>query len=237
MKVVQMIILMMIMIGTSTFASSMIYNYKIDNTKEVDVGQFIEDFSVISLTDMEIEEINKKKAEEELEIHKENEEEVEKERIKLLVSRGTRRAVNRKNTNMKTYMDFKKITSKSSLQYKLQQLPEVYTDEEGFRKIGDKFIVAIGTYFNCGVGSNIIVELDSGRVFEAVVGDIKANRDTDNENLSHRTDGSVLEFLVDTKKLDSLSRKMGNVSYAKIANLEGNVTSIVATEEPNIIIK
>ena len=98
-------------------------------------------------------------------------------------------------------------------------------------------MIAVGTYFNCGVGSSVIVELDSGRVFEAVVSDIKANIHTDNENLQHKNDGSVIEFLIDIKKLEKMSRKMGDVSYAKIADLKGNVTSIVITEEPNIIIK
>lgn len=87
MKVVQFIIMMIIIVGMSDFAHSMIYNYKISDTEEVDVGKFIEEFSVINLTDMEIEEINRKKAEEELEIHKEN----ERERIKSLVSRGSNR--------------------------------------------------------------------------------------------------------------------------------------------------
>ena len=61
---------------------------------------------------------------------------------------------------MKTYMDYRTITDKSSKQYKLQQDNNVYTDDEGFRKIEDKFIVAVGTYYGT-VGTELLIELSS----------------------------------------------------------------------------
>ena len=47
------------------------------------------------------------------------------------------------HSGKKTYMSYKTITDKTSRQYELQTI--AYTDEYGFRKIGDRYLVAIGT--------------------------------------------------------------------------------------------
>lgn len=142
-------------------------------------------------------------------------------------NRGTFRIVPKTNTSMKSYMSYKTITDKISEQYKLQHYKNVYTDSEGFRRIGDNFIVAIGTYFGCNVGQEVEVELDNGSKFSAIVGDIKANKHTDKENLQHSVDGSVVEFLVDSNKIEDKVRKMGDCSYSSTHSfLQGNVISI-----------
>lgn len=149
-----------------------------------------------------------------------------KETSRAIVSRGgTRKSVPNGNTSMKTYMDYRTITDKSSKQYKLQQDNNVYTDGEGFRKIEDKFIVAVGTYYGT-VGTELLIELSSGTVFEAIIGDLKADKHTDKTNRQHKIDGSVVEFIVDTKKLHPMVRKMGDCSYSKLHNFKGNVVNI-----------
>ena len=149
-----------------------------------------------------------------------------KETSRAIVSRGgTRKSVPNGNTSMKTYMDYRTITDKSSKQYKLQQDNNVYTDDEGFRKIEDKFIVAVGTYYGT-VGTELLIELSSGTVFEAIIGDLKADKHTDKTNRQHKIDGSVVEFIVDTKKLHPMVRKMGDCSYSKLHNFKGNVVNI-----------
>lgn len=129
----------------------------------------------------------------------------------------------RDNSN-KTYMDYRAITSKSSPQYKLQQDPNVYTDELGLRRLGDSYIVALGTYYGV-VGDQLLVTMENGQNFTVIIGDLKANKHTCSENKQHLKDGSVLEFIVDTKQLHSLAKKMGNISYAdeKFKGQIGNI--------------
>ncbi len=138
---------------------------------------------------------------------------------------GIVKSVPKNNTSMKSYMDYRAITNKSSAQYKLQQKNSVYTDNEGFRRIGNNYMVAIGTYFESNVGQEVEIELSSGTKFNAIVSDIKSDKHTDSMHLSH-PDGSVVEFLVDQKNLLPIIRKMGDCSYSEVINLSGDVVSI-----------
>lgn len=60
-------------------------------------------------------------------------------------------------SSFKSYMDFRCITNRSSLQYKMQQ--QAYTDENGLRKIGEYYCVAMGTYYG-NLGDKLYVETD-----------------------------------------------------------------------------
>ena len=110
----------------------------------------------------------------------------------------------------KTYMSFKAITDSTSKQYVLQQ--KASTDEFGFRKIGNRYLVAIGTAFNTSVGQYFDAELENGTIIECIVGDIKADKDTDKSNV-FTPQGCCLEFIVNTKTLEPLVKKMGDCSY------------------------
>lgn len=169
------------------------------------------------------------------ELKKEKYEVQDKNRVLSSSSRGgIVRDIPNGDTSKKTYMDFKKITSKSSDQYKIQQLDNVYTDDEGFRRIDDKFIVAVGSFYG-KVGQELRIELSTGRVFNAIIGDQKADRHTDSNNQRHKSDGSVLEFLVSTDSLDTLSKKMGDISHAERADLKGDIANIELIEGSNIL--
>ena len=123
--------------------------------------------------------------------------------------------------SFKTYMDYKKITNKSSRQWHLQQL--AYTDSAGFRKFNDSYLVAVGTYYADEVGKEFRVTLDSGIVFHAMVGDIKQDIHTDANNQYVTINGNIMEFIVDVDKLDDLTKKLGNVSNL---GLEGSIIKI-----------
>ena len=123
--------------------------------------------------------------------------------------------------SFKTYMDYKKITNKSSRQWHLQQL--AYTDSAGFRKFNDSYLVAVGTYYADKVGKEFRVTLDSGIVFHAMVGDIKQDIHTDANNQYVTANGNILEFIVDIDKLDKLTKKLGNASNS---GLEGSIIKI-----------
>lgn len=121
----------------------------------------------------------------------------------------------------KSYMDYRAITNKSSDQYQLQQ--QAVTDADGIRTVHDRYLVAIGNYYGCDVGQYIDVHLADDTVLYCMVGDIKRNIDT-NENNSIGNDGSAVEFIVDTKSLPSKVRQQGDCS--EIEDLHDQVDQI-----------
>lgn len=110
----------------------------------------------------------------------------------------------------KCYEDYKCITDTSSPQWRLQQ--EAYTDENGLRKVDDLYCVALGSHYGTKIGTEYIIELDTGAQFKVILADQKADCDTDVENIADGN-GAVIEFVVDTPYLDSTARKMGDISY------------------------
>lgn len=98
----------------------------------------------------------------------------------------------------KSYMDYRAITSPSSNQYKLQKI--AYT-EDGYRKVEDRLMVAMA---NFSVGDKLDIHLSSGELIKVIIGDIKAST-----ACSH-PDGSILEFIVDTKTMDKGVKISGN---------------------------
>lgn len=141
------------------------------------------------------------------------------------------------NTEFKTYMDYRCITDKTSAQYELQQF--AWTDEDGFRRIGDDYIVAMGTYYAENVGDRFKITLDTDNEITITIGDIKQDIHTDyfhqytpiyDENGIFFS-GNVLEFIVDTDVLPKVPRRLGTVSYFNY--LKGNIKSIerIETEE------
>lgn len=123
--------------------------------------------------------------------------------------------------SFKTYMDYRAITNKRSWQWGLQT--RAYTNNEGFRMIDDKYLVALGTYYSNGYGEEFIITLNNGKQLNVMVGDIKANRHTDSTNRYIVRNGNIVEFIVDTNMLNNMSRRMGNVSYS---GLHGGITKI-----------
>lgn len=133
-------------------------------------------------------------------------------------------------TTFKTYMDYRAITDTSSIQYELQQ--QAYTDTQGIRRIGDDVCVALGTAYADSCGERFKIKLDTGNSFTAIVGDIKADCHTDSTNRYVELwdgHGDIVEFIVDTPKLDKKIRVMGSVG--EYESYSGNVTAIIPLDE------
>jgi hypothetical protein len=118
---------------------------------------------------------------------------------------GIDRAVPSIDTSAKTYMDYRLINV--GLQADLQS--GAWTDDQGFRRYGDDYMVALGSYYG-KVGDRFEVTLSSGKVFTVIKGDAKSDRDTDALHM-HRN-GNVVEFIVDVNKISDESRSSGNMS-------------------------
>lgn len=122
--------------------------------------------------------------------------------------------------NFKTYMDYRAITDTSSPQYNLQL--KAYTGEMGIRKIGDRYMVALGTYY-AKVGDEFDITLSTGKIIHAIVGDIKSNVHTDKTNRFIVHNGNIVEFIVCTSSMPSLNKKLGTMGTGF---LEGDIIKI-----------
>ena len=111
------------------------------------------------------------------------------------------------------------------MQYKLQEV--AHTDEYGFRLYEDRYIIAVGTYFNAPVGTYIDVELANGVIIPCIVGDIKSDRDTEENNVYSLSCACATEFIVDGRIIDPYTR--GDVSYI-IEGWESEVVHIIVYE-------
>lgn len=118
------------------------------------------------------------------------------------------------NNTMKTYMDYHAITNTYSKQYKLQKI--AYSGKYGIRQIDGRYCIALGSYYTSDVGKYVDIILRNGTVIPCIIADCKADKDTDSRNIMH-PDGSLVEFIVDTKVLNSKARRTGDVSYACIS--------------------
>lgn len=111
----------------------------------------------------------------------------------------------------KAYMDYRKITSVSSRQYKLQETAT--TDRNGIRTVKGRYCVAVGTGFKAPVGTKLKVVLDSGVTLRCIVGDIKSDVDTDETYHIFAKHDNVVEFIVDEDKLADDPRIRGDISW------------------------
>jgi hypothetical protein len=134
------------------------------------------------------------------------------------------------NSDFKAYMPYDAITDKSSAQWYYRN--NAWTDSNGLRRVDDDYLVAMGTYYSESVGERFRITLDSGDIFTVRIGDIKNPIHTDIYNMytpvkdssGNFYSANVLEFLVDTDKLDSKAAKLGTVSCIK--GLKGNIAKV-----------
>ena len=128
------------------------------------------------------------------------------------------------NGSMKSYMSYKAITNTRSKQYQLQQLA-VTDPTTGIRTIDGDYCIAIGSGWGCVVGDRILVTLQGGKTFNAIVADAKANAHTNSDNKTTTHDGSVIEFVVDIPSLPKSVRTSG--SLGSLEMFSGGIISIV----------
>ena len=121
----------------------------------------------------------------------------------------------------KSYTDYKCL-SKSSPQWKLQE--QAYTDENGLRKIGDAYLVALGSYYGVELGTEYVVTLSNGNSFNIILCDVKNDIHTDDLNRECLANGSVLEFYVESSALPQIVKLMGTIGSIDFFN--GSVVSI-----------
>ena len=101
------------------------------------------------------------------------------------------------------------LFSKSSKQYALQTLATI--DDDGFCRVGGRYCIAMGSYFNVSIGQFVDLILDNGVIIPCVIGDMKANNDTDPTHMFSKN-GCCSEFLVNMTKLTHNVKVSGDIS-------------------------
>ena len=133
---------------------------------------------------------------------------------------------------IKTFEPYTAITSKSSLAYKLQHSKTCYTDRQGFRRFDTPnkkyvalYMVAMGTFYG-KTGDILQIQLTSGKSFSAIMGDVKADKDTDALNKYCVADGSEVEFIIDKSVFYVNSKKARTLGDCSVLGFEGKVRSV-----------
>ena len=124
-------------------------------------------------------------------------------------NKDTRFSIASEASSFKSFMDYRCITNKASTQYKMQQ--QAYTDENGLRKIGEYFCVAMGTYYG-DLGDTFYVETDEGASWKVILADIKSNSHTDSTNRYTLANRCMMEFIIDTPCVPRSVKSSGTVN-------------------------
>ena len=100
----------------------------------------------------------------------------------------------------KTYESYT-VFGKSTPQQKLQNVAT--TDEQGFRRLNNRYMVALGSRFTSNIGQYFDIVLANGTVIPCMLSDQKSDEHTDPTHTWTIANGSYCcsEFCVDTAKI------------------------------------
>lgn len=122
-------------------------------------------------------------------------------------------------------MDYRTVTDVNSKQYELIYSDDIIVGNDGLLYSGEYVGVALASRFG-NVGDKFIITLDTGQEFKAVKLDEKADAHTYN-GCHHRMDGSVVEFVVCTNRMQSsYPNVLRTGSFDNTENFRGNVIRI-----------
>lgn len=134
-----------------------------------------------------------------------------------------------RSTKNKTYMDYTLITDKTSEQYRFIQ-DNCEVSDNGFLMVDNEwYCVALGNYFSDSIGTKYIITLGNGNQIKIIKTEIKDNLHTCDLNYQHKIDGSVIEFLLDTSKLQDKKTQNGylwNGNLNNIIEFNGEIVKI-----------
>lgn len=120
---------------------------------------------------------------------------------------------------------FKSYESYQPLRYSQGRLQQrAYTDKNGLRKVGNRYCIAMGSYYTTRIGCKIDLLMSDGEVVKCILADQKADQHTDSLHQKHRSDGSLVEFVVDKHKLTRKVKLYGDVS--KISEFKRSVEKV-----------
>lgn len=121
-------------------------------------------------------------------------------------------------SNMKLCTDYRFYNIVGTPHNRLQMV--AWTDEFGCRRYNNDYIVALGSFYSIDIGDRFEVTLDTGRTFTIIMGDGKADVDTDINNMytpCFNYDGeycaNLLEFIIDKEIMSKNAYAYGSLDY------------------------
>ena len=136
------------------------------------------------------------------------------------------------NSSFKSWMDYRAVTDKNSPQYKMIKRYG-WSDSQGFMRASgeieygindDYYMVALGSYYGTTIGTKYRITTDTGNVFYVVLTDCKADKHTDDMNQYVPKNNNVVEFLIDSSKLNQAVKYHGTANVH--SPLHGSIVSI-----------
>ncbi len=129
------------------------------------------------------------------------------------------------NSSVKSYMEYSKITNKSSKQWKYINTSGKIKIENGYLMEGEYIGVALGSYFG-EIGTKYIFTLDTGKQIKVVKVEEKSDNDTIN-GCYQKYDKSVIEFVIDTHAFSKNSNGyVHNGNFNNLEQFKGNIVKI-----------
>ncbi len=103
-------------------------------------------------------------------------------------------------------------------------------DQDGFMKLDDRYLIAVGSRFNTVAGQHIDLVLANGLIIKCIMGDAKADCDTDATNTFTYKSSCCSEFIIDSKTIRSDIYERGNASI-KYATWDAPVVKVVVYDK------
>ncbi|WP_033153819.1 hypothetical protein [Pseudobutyrivibrio ruminis] len=97
-------------------------------------------------------------------------------------------------------------------------------------KLDDRYLIAVGSRFDTVAGQYIDLVLENGVVIECIMGDAKADVDTDSTNTFTYKSSCCSEFIIDEASIRSDIYERGNASL-KYASWDSPVVSVVVYDQ------
>jgi hypothetical protein len=140
---------------------------------------------------------------------------------------------NSKPTNWGWFKSFEHYTSislRGSLEYQISHKLSHTDTMTGIRIIIENSItyycIAIGTGWGYKVGDRLLITLDTGNSFYAIMTDTKSNAHTKSDNKTMITDNSVVEFIVGGKRETNKFSWRRSGTLSSIPMFKGGIVNI-----------
>ena len=103
-------------------------------------------------------------------------------------------------------------------------------DADGFMKLDDRYLIAVGSRFGTVAGQYIDLVLGNGLIIKCIMGDAKADCDTDSTNTFTYKSRCCSEFIIDSHTIREDIYERGNASI-KYATWDAPVVKVVVYDE------
>lgn len=103
-------------------------------------------------------------------------------------------------------------------------------DRDGFMKLDNRYLIAVGSRFDTEVGQYLDLILENGVVIPCIMGDLKADEDTDSTNTFTCHSRCCSEFIIDENSIRSDIYERGNASL-KHGFWDSPVVNIIVYDE------